>query len=52
MDEVTKYIYDQAVHASLSLQIQNAIELNLTLYRLDENNKIVPISAKEYFKAE
>lgn len=52
MTEGERNIYNQATNLVQYLQIKNAIEENLTLYRIDykdEKHKVVQVSAKEYF---
>lgn len=51
MNEETQSIYDQLIRATRRIQVQNAVEENLILYRLDTNNNIIAVSAKEFFEA-
>lgn len=50
MNERLNLLYKEFVEIIYNIQIANAIEKNLTIYKLDENNKVIPISAREYFK--
>jgi hypothetical protein len=47
--EQTEYLLRQFAVAVFSLQRDRAIELGLTLYRIDEQGCVVPVPALEYF---